>query len=96
MTKFEVKKIIAGKQQQSQFEIDFVVNTGWNKIYIQSALNVDSPEKRAQETFSLHHTSDSFRKMVILDGNSHYRVDEEGIAYIGVIPFLLQADLLEV
>ena len=91
----EVKKIVEGKQQQSQYEIDFVVNTGRDKVYIQSALNIDTPEKRAQETFSLHHTSDSFRKMVILDGNSRYRVDEDGVAYIGVIPFLLQADILE-
>lgn len=85
----EVKKVVEGKQQQSQYEIDFVVNTGRDKVYIQSALNVDTLEKRAQETFSLHHTSDSFRKMVILDGNSRYRVDEDGVAYIGVIPFLL-------
>lgn len=91
----DVKKIVAGKQQQSQYEIDFVVNTGRDKVYIQSALNVDTPEKRAQETFSLHHTSDSFRKLVILDGNSRYRVDEDGVAYIGVIPFLLQTDILE-
>ncbi|MDO4800800.1 MAG: ATP-binding protein [Prevotellaceae bacterium] len=91
----EVKKSVAGKQQQSQYEIDFVVNTGREKVYIQSALNVDTPEKRAQETFSLRHTSDSFRKLVILDGNSRYRVDENGVAYIGVIPFLLQADLIE-
>lgn len=91
----EVKKIVAGKQQQSQYEIDFVVNTGRDKVYIQSALNIDTPEKRAQETFSLHHTSDSFRKMIILDGNSRYRVDEDGVAYVGVIPFLLQTDMLE-
>ncbi|MBQ0062943.1 MAG: hypothetical protein KBS94_02805 [Prevotella sp.] len=53
-------------------------------------------ENHAQETFFfLHHTSDSFRKMVILDGNSRYRVDKDGVAYIGIIPFLLQADLLE-
>lgn len=91
----EVKKSVAGKQQQSQYEIDFVVNTGREKVYIQSALNVDTPEKRAQETFSLRHTSDSFRKMVILDGSSRYRVDEDGVAYIGVIPFLLQAEILE-
>lgn len=91
----EVKKLVAGKQQQSQYEIDFVVNTGREKVYIQSALNVDTPEKRTQETFSLRHTSDSFRKMVILDGSSRYRVDEDGVAYIGVIPFLLQAEILE-
>lgn len=73
----------------------FVVNTGRDRIYIQSALNVDSAEKRDQETFSLRHTSDTFRKIVILDGNRRYQVDEDGIAYIGVIPFLLQTDILE-
>lgn len=64
-------------------------------IYIQSALNVDTDEKRDQETFSLRHTSDTFRKMVILDGNRRYQVDENGIVYMGVIPFLLQQDILE-
>ncbi len=35
-----------GKKQQSQYEIDFIVNTGKEKIYIQSALNVDTEERR--------------------------------------------------
>ena len=35
-----------GKPVQSQYEIDFIVNTGRQKIYIQSALNVDTPEKK--------------------------------------------------
>lgn len=91
----EVQKISEGKRQLSQYEVDFVVNTGRDRIYIQSALNVDTAEKRDQETFSLRHTSDTFRKMVILDGNSRYRVDDDGIAYVGVIPFLLQQDILE-
>ena len=91
----EVKKVVEGKQQMSQYEVDFVVNTGRDRIYIQSALNVDTVEKRDQETFSLRHTSDTFRKIVILDGNRRYQVDEDGIAYIGVIPFLLQSDILE-
>lgn len=37
-----------GKKQQSQYEIDFIVNTDKEKIYIQSALNVDTKEKRSQ------------------------------------------------
>lgn len=41
--------MVDGKRQQSQYEIDFVVNTGQGKVYIQSALNVDTPEKKAQE-----------------------------------------------
>ena len=49
----ELTRVKDGKRQQSQYEIDFVVNTGREKVYIQSALNVDTEEKRSQETFSL-------------------------------------------
>ena len=79
-----------GKKQQSQYEIDFIVNTGREKVYIQSALNVDTEEKRRQETFSLKNSGDFFRKIVILDGNSKPWTDEDGIIYVGIIPFLLE------
>ena len=88
----EVERILDGKRQLIQYEIDFIVNTGNNKIYIQSALNVDSPEKREQETFSLRHTRDSFRKIVVLDGVSRAWTDNDGVTYIGVIPFLLNTE----
>lgn len=85
----EVSKVVDGKRKQSQYEIDFVVNIGNNKVYIQSALNVDTKEKKDQETYSLKHTGDFYRKIVVLDGNQKQWVDEDGIVYIGVIPFLL-------
>ena len=85
----EVSRIIDGKRKQSQYEIDFVVNVGNNKVYIQSALNIDTPEKKAQETFSLRNSGDFFCKIVVLDGNHKQWIDEDGIMYIGVIPFLL-------
>ncbi len=86
----EVTIVKDGKKQQSQYEIDFIVNTGREKVYIQSALNVDTEAKRDQETFSLKNSGDFFRKIVILDGNAKAWTDEEGILYIGVIPFLLE------
>ena len=86
----ELTKVIDGKKQKSQYEIDFIVNTGREKIYIQSALNVDTEEKRLQETHSLKNTGDFFRKVVILDGSAKPWVDDEGITYVGVIPFLLE------
>ena len=89
------ERLLEGKRRQVQYEIDFVVNTGSEKVYIQSALNIDTPEKREQETFSLRHTQDSFRKMVILDGSSRYWLDENGVAYIGVIPFLLHDSIAD-
>ncbi len=79
-----------GKKQQSQYEIDFIVNTGKEKIYIQSALNVDTSDKQSQETFSLKNSGDFFRKIVIVDGNTKQWMDEDGIMYVGVIPFLLE------
>ena len=91
----ELSRIVDGKRKMSQYEIDFVVNVGNNKVYIQSALNVDTPEKKAQETFSLKNTGDFFRKIVVLDGNSKLWTDEDGVMYIGVIPFLLDDILSE-
>lgn len=79
-----------GKKQQSQYEIDFIVNTGKEKIYIQSALNVDTEDKKNQETFSLKNSGDFFQKIVIVDGNTKQWMDDDGIVYVGVIPFLLE------
>jgi len=92
----EVERMIDGKRQQAQYEIDFIVNTGKEKLYIQSALNIDTDEKKQQETFSLHHTRDSFRKIVVVDGNAKPWIDEDGITYAGVIPFLLDETVLNI
>ncbi len=88
------KRLMDGKRKQSQYEIDFIVNTGKEKIYIQSALNIDTEEKRNQETFSLRNTGDFFKKIVILNGNVKPWTDDDGIRYIGIIPFLLDMEPL--
>ncbi len=86
----EVERMTNGRRQQLQYEIDFVVNTGTEQIYIHLALNVDTKEKMEQETFSLRNTRDSFRKIVILDGNERPWKNNDGITFVGVIPFLLE------
>ena len=90
----ELTLVKDGKKQQSQYEIDFVVNTGHEKVYIQSALNVDTETKKQQETFSLKNSGDFFRKIVITDGNAKAWTDEDGVMYVGVIPFLLEDNLI--
>ena len=70
--------------------LNFIVNTGHEKAYIQSALNVDTETKKSQETFSLKNSGDFFRKIVIVDGNAKAWTDDDGIMYVGVIPFLLE------
>ena len=43
---------------------------------------------------TLRNTRDSFRKVVILDGNARPWTDEDGVNYMGVIPFMLDPNLL--
>ena len=86
----------AGKHTIRQYEIDFVVNRGPRQIYIQSAYSIPTAEKWEQETFSLRHTGDSFKKVVITNDPFQTRTyDDNGIAYIGLIDFLLDPHSLE-
>ena len=86
----------SGKHEIRQYEIDFVVNQADERIYIQSAYAIPDPEKRTQETFSLRHVNDNFRKVVIT-GNLHEKPwrDDNGITFIGIMPFLLDPHSLE-
>lgn len=77
------------KTVRKNLEVDFIINRGSNRYYIQSALNVDTKEKQMQETESLRRTGDSFKKMVIVRNNIIPRYDDDGILYIGIEDFLL-------
>ena len=88
----EVTRKIEDRNVQSQHEIDFIVNNGSNKIYIQSSLNVDTEEKRQQEIFSLKRSGDFYKKIVVLYGNQKPVYDEHGILYIGIIPFIFSME----
>lgn len=82
-------------QKKSNLEIDFIVNQGFNKIYIQSAFSIDDDGKKLQEIRPLLNSGDFFKKIVIVNGSQKKTADENGIIYIGVIPFLLKKDSLE-
>lgn len=92
----DMRRIDKGKQVRSQHEIDFVVNRGSSRIYIQSAYVIPDAEKRAQETFSLRHTGDSFKKLVITNDPLQSRnYDDDGIFYMGLLDFLTNPKALE-
>ena len=55
-----------GKNIRKQLEVDFVVNRGDERYYIQSDLSVSDPEKQEQEIASLIRILDSFRKIVVV------------------------------
>ena len=84
-----------GRQSIRQHEIDFVVNRGNDKIYIQSALRMDDVAKERQETLSLRKTGDFFKKVIITDGYDEARSDADGIIHVGVIPFMLDETILK-
>ena len=84
-----------GKVTRKQLEIDFVVNTGFNKIYIQSAYALPDQAKRDQETLSLRKSGDFFKKIVVTAANAPAFEGQDGITYIGIIPFLLDRTFLE-
>lgn len=83
-----------GKKVNRQHEIDFIVNIGDKKIYIQSAFSISDEAKRAQEIAPLLRSGDFFKKMVVVGGSQKARMDENGITYIGIIPFLLDENNL--
>ena len=83
------------KKIRVQLEVDFVINRGSQRYYIQSALNVDSQEKLEQETNSLNRIDDSFRKIVVIKDDIIPWHDEKGILYIGIQEFLLNENAID-
>lgn len=77
-----------GKEIRAQLEVDFIAKRGDRQIYVQSALNVDSTEKRKQETASLLKINNSFKKIVVVKDAIIPWTDEEGICYVGIREFL--------
>lgn len=82
-------------RKKVQLEVDFVVNKGHQRCYIQSVLHVDSAEKREQETASLNRIDDSFKKIVIVRKHIIPRHDNHGILYLGVEDFLLDDSCID-
>ena len=85
----------AGKTRRAQLEVDFVINKGNLRYYIQSAFAINNNEKREQERNSLKRIDDSFKKIIIVKDNIVPRYDKYGIYYIGIMDFLLREDFLE-
>ncbi len=83
-----VREMKDGKQQQTQYEVDFIATNGQEKYYIQSAYRIDDEVKQEQELQSLKRIDDSFRKVVIVGDDIAPWTDENGIMYIGLFQFL--------
>ena len=84
-----------GKRVHKQLEVDFVVNQGSQRYYIQVAYDMTSEEKQTQEFNSFRNIPDSFKKIVIVNGTKKPWRNKEGFVIMGMKYFLLNADSLE-
>ena len=84
-----------GKIAEKKLEVDFIINKGSKRYYIQSAYNISTEQKKQQEEKSLLKIKDSFKKIVIVQGISKPYYDDNGIMIIGLKNFLLDFNSLD-
>lgn len=70
-------------------EIDFVVNDGDRRIYIQSALRMEDEKKIDSELDSFKLTKDFFKKIVVRNDIRHNFYDDNGFYHCSLVDFLL-------
>lgn len=81
--------------KRKQTEVDFVCNQGSKRYYIQSALHLDTRDKTIQESRSLDHINDNFKKIIIVKDILKPWRTETGILVLGVFDFLLSQGSLD-
>lgn len=90
----EIVETKDNKRTKKQCEIDFVVNMGTKRYYIQSALSIADENKMQTEIRPLKNTNDFFKKIIITKSSMKPWNDEDGILHLGLFDFLLDANSL--
>jgi len=83
------------KRVHKQLEVDFVANHGSKRYYIQSAFAIPDIEKMRQEQASLIRIPDSFKKIIVVYGQTPLWRNEQGITIMNVFDFLLKPESLD-
>lgn len=83
-----------GVSVRKRFEVDFVVNLGNRRYYIQSAYNIPTDEKMEQEQASLLSINDAFRKIIIVNQQILSGYNEQGILMLSLSDFLLDPETM--
>lgn len=78
-----------GNHVTKQFETDFVCNRLSERIYIQSAYSMETPEKLNQEKKSLLNIKDNFKRLIIVKDSIKKYYTEEGIEVMSLKGWLL-------
>ena len=84
----------SGKEIRKQIEVDFVVNQGSQRFYIQSAYALPDKAKADQEARPLLNIQDSFKKIIVVKEDILLRRDDSGIVTMGLREFLTNENSL--
>lgn len=84
-----------GTQIHKRLEVDFVVNRGMRRWYIQSAFAIPDAAKRLQETRPFSKIPDSFSRIVVVKECIKPWIDEQGVLTVGLLDFLLDDGIME-
>lgn len=76
-------------------EIDFVINDGGKRTYIQSAYAMETEDKIKSELRPFSLTGDSFPKIIVRHDITKRWYDDNGFLNIGIIDFLLDDSVLK-
>ena len=90
----EQRITIDGKQEYRQLEIDFVVNRGDSRWYIQSAYGIPDGEKMEQEVRPFRKVPDSFKRILVVGDDVHPWTNDDGVLIVGVRDFLLDEGIM--
>ena len=86
---------LEGNKVRHSLEVDFVVNSGAERVYLQAAYHIPTAEKEAQELRPLLLIGDNFRKIVVVRDDIKRKMDERGVVTMSLFDFLLDRDSLE-
>ncbi|MDD2642874.1 MAG: ATP-binding protein [Bacteroidales bacterium] len=86
------KKDNDGNKFRRNLEVDFVVNKGSQRYYIQSAFSISDENKKEQEIASLKNIDDSFKRIIIVKDDIMPYYDDNGFLITGLFDFLLNPD----
>ena len=91
----EVRKKSGEVMEKRQLEVDFVVNSGSYRCYIQSALSIPDKEKMKQESASLINIKDAFKKIIVVRDDIIPWFSDDGIYITGLFDFLLNPKITD-
>ena len=85
-----------GNSVRRPHEIDFVVNKGGERVYVQSAFAIPEGDeaKRVSEFVPFSLTGDSFRKVIVRQDVGLRFFDENGVLNINLTDFLLDPSII--